>query len=282
MFQTLKSKLRTGFIGVVLIVIVLFLIFFNSFFVVIDAGEVGVVSTFGNVAEEPLQSGFHLKNPFSQIIRMNVRTASYTMSETYAEGEVLGDDSIQALAKDGGLVWFDVTVLYRLRGESAPDVYKTLGIGYQENIIRPGIRSTIREVAADFPVNELYSTKREQVQIDILEKLKEDIQVRGIEIEDVLLRKVNVSQTLSDSIEKKLAAEQEVQQQEFEIQKSKKVAERKLVEARAQRDAQKIVNQSLTSRYLYYLYVSNLENREGTIYVPIDPDNGLPVFKNID
>ena len=109
---------------------------------------------------------------------MSIRTTSYTMSGTYTEGEIQGDDSIQALAKDGGLVWFDVTVLYRLEKDKAPEVYKELGLYYQENITRPAIRSVIREVAAEYPINELYSTKRQEVQSRILNKLKgEDIEI---------------------------------------------------------------------------------------------------------
>ncbi|MFQ5493439.1 MAG: prohibitin family protein [Candidatus Dojkabacteria bacterium] len=282
MLDTLRSRLRKGVVVVLAIVLFVFIFFISALYTIVNAGEVGVVSTFGNVSENALQPGFHLKNPFSQIIKMNTRTASYTMSGSYAEGEIQGDDSIQALAKDGGLVWFDVTVLYRLKTEAAPEVYKSLGIAYQENIIRPEIRSTIREVAAQFPVNELYSSKREEAQNTILERLVDNVSERGIVIEDVLLRRVNISESLSDSIERKLAAEQAVEQQKFEIQKAKKEAERKVVEAKGQRDAQRIVNQSLTNKYLYFLYVNNLENREGTIYVPVNPDNGLPLFRNLE
>jgi len=285
--------------GVVVLAVVLVVMFAKSFFVVVDAGTVGVVSTFGKVSEEYFQPGFHFKNPFSKVIEMNTRTTSYTMSSTHAEGEVAGDDSIQALAKDGGIVWFDVTVLYKLQPESAPEIYSTLGLQYQENIIRPQIRSIIREVAAEYPVNELYSTRRDEVQMTILDimkngKIKVDketgeeiiiangIEDKGILIENVLIRKVNISEKLSSSIELKLAAEQEVQRLDFEIQKAKKEAEKQVESAKGQRDSQNIINQSLTPNYLYYLYISELKTREGTIYVPVDPNSGLPLFKGVE
>ena len=276
------SRFRKVGLVVVLVLVFVLLIFVGSFFVIIDAGQVGVISTFGTVADAPLQPGFHLKNPLSQIILMNTRTESYTMSSSYGEGEVKGDDSISALAADGGAVNFDVTVLYRLKPEAAPAVYRDLGLTYEQNVIRPEIRSTIRAVASQYPVTEIYSSKREQVQADILDQLKTAIAPRGLEVDDVLLRQVAISQSLLDSIEQKLATQQQVQQQQFEIDKAKKEAERKVAEAKGQRDAQSIINESLTRNYLYYLYINQLKDRPGTIYVPLDPSNGLPLFKNVE
>ena len=65
------------------------------------------------------------------------------------------------------------------------------------------------------------------------------------------------------------------------MQREEKEAERKRIEASGQRDAQKIVNESLTSRYLNYLYIKELKDREGTIYVPVSPSSGMPMFKGL-
>jgi regulator of protease activity HflC (stomatin/prohibitin superfamily) len=278
-FQEAFSKVKivsSVIIGTVILFVILFI---GSFFTIIEAGEVGVLSTFGKIDETPLSSGFHFKNPFSQVTKMNIRTHSYTMSGTYSEGEVQGDDSIQALGADGGSVWFDVTVLYRLKEESAPTIYKNLGLGYEINIVRPEIRSIIREVAARYTVGELYGVKREEFNNVVFDQLKESLDLRGLVAEEVLLRRVSISESLSRNIELKLAAEQEVQRLEFEIQKADKEAERQRVEARGQRDAQAIINESLSDKYLMYIYVQNLQNREGTIYVPTE--GGVPLFKGI-
>jgi regulator of protease activity HflC (stomatin/prohibitin superfamily) len=272
-----KVKVATGVIvGTIILIVILFI---GSFFTIIEAGEIGVLTVFGKVQETPLESGFHFKNPFAQITKMNVRTHSYTMSGTYYEGEIKGDDAIHALAGDGGSVWLDVTVLYRLKKDSAPGIYKNLGLNYEDNIVRPEIRSIIREVAARYTVGELYSTKREEFNKLVYESMAESLDKRGLEVEEVLLRKVNISDSLSKNIELKLASEQEVQRLEFEIQKAEKEAERQRVEARGQRDAQAIINESLTERYLKYLYILNLEEREGTIYVPTE--GGMPLFRGI-
>lgn len=67
---------------------------------------------------------------------------------------------------------------------------------------------------------------------------------------------------------------------EFVLQKEEKEAERKVIEAGDQRDAQQIINESLTDRYLQYLYINSLKDRRGTIYVPTNPQNGLSLFKD--
>ena len=268
-------------IGGIILVIVCFVFIIPSFLIVIvDAGEIGVVSTFGSVSDQPLYSGLQFKNPFAEIIKMSVRTQDYTMSSVTQEGKVVGDDSIQAIASDGSTVWLDVTILYHLKAEKAPEVYKTLGAGYEESLIRPQIRSSIREEVSKYKVVHIYSTKRTELTDSIKKSLAEALSERGIVIEDVLLRNVILTSTLSESIAEKLAAEQEAQKLDFLLVKEKKESERKVIEAKGQRDAQTIINESLSDKYLYYLYIKALPDLAGTIYVPTE--GGVPLFKNVD
>lgn len=267
-------------------ILFLIFIFINSFFTVVEAGEVGVHSLFGNVSDDPLYPGFRFKIPFAKIIKMSTRTQDYTMTSIEEDSEYLtstsgSNDAIEARAKDGALVWLDITVLYHLQSESAPSIYKQLGENYSEKLVRPLIRSSIRGVVANYSVIEIYSTKRGEIQTTLFDKMEEELAGRGIEIEDVLLRKVNLSETLSTSIEEKLAAQQEAAKYDHILDKEKKEADRKRIEAEGQRDAQKIISQGLTNSYLYYLYIQNLKENESTIYIPIDPENGMPLFKGL-
>ena len=272
-----RAKLIIGSILFVLLIILLS--FISSFFVIVDAGEVGVQKLFGDVSEEPLDPGFHLKNPFASIVTLSTRTEEYTMSGVTYEGQVAGDDSIEARASDGAIVWLDVTVLYRLDKNAAPEIYSDIGENYEGKIIRPEIRSRIREVVASYPVNDVYSGKRTEIVEKIAEGLTDSLGERGIILEDVLLRNVNLSLTLSDSIEEKLAAQQEAKKFDFILEKEEKEAERKRIEAAGQRDSQAIINESLSTQYLYYLYIQTLKDHTGTIYVPTE--GGLPLFKGI-
>jgi len=269
------------FLGWGLAFIVIIWLFFSSI-VIVEAGQTGVYHLFGKVKDKEVSSGFHLINPLAKITTMSIRTGDYTMSFTGDEGNKKGVDSISALTKEGLEVDLDITVLYRLEEAKASDIYREVGLDYEEKIIRPVIRSTIRQVIATYNSKDIYSEKREQATTSIYEDLNSLLKDRGIITEEVLLRNVQLPTNLANSIQEKLQAEQESQKYEFILQKEEKEKERKLIEAKGQRDAQTIINESLTPNYLYYLYINELKDREGTIYVPVSPDSGMPMFKDID
>lgn len=255
-------------------------LFFASI-VVIEAGETGVYSLFGRVKDQELKSGFHLVIPLARVTRLSIRTEEYTMSIAQGEGNKFAADAISSLTKEGLSVDLDMTVLYRLEESKASDVYRELGEKYQEKIIRPTIRTVIRDVIAQYNAKDIYSEKREEVANQIAEKLKADLEGRGLVVENVLLRNVNLPARLMQSIQEKLQAEQEAQKYEFLLQTEEKEKERKIIEAEGQRDSQKIINESLTNNYLYYLYINELKDRQGTIYVPTSPTTGMPMFRNL-
>ncbi len=274
-----KGNFKKLFGGVIIAIAVLWL-FFSSI-IIIDAGETGVYSLFGRVKDKELSSGFHLVIPLARIHKMTIRTEEYTMSILTGEGKIARDDSIAALTKEGLNVDLDITVLYKLNEEQASDVYKDVGLNYEEKIIRPIIRSSIRGVIAQYEAKELYSEKRQEATQGIADSLKLEIESRGIIIEDVLLRNIQLPTNLANSIQEKLQAEQESQKYEFLLQMEEKEKQRKIIEAEGQKEAQRIINQSLTQNYLYYLYINELKDREGTIYVPTSPSTGMPMFRNL-
>lgn len=263
------------------IVVLIGLSFVGSFWVIIGTGQTGVQSLFGKVRDQELSSGFHLKNPFVRITKMNIRTQEYTMSIAKGEGKRFAADAIAALTKEGLNVDLDITVLYHLDEEKSSDVFRDVGLEYDEVIIRPQIRSVIREVIARYDAKDIYSEKRQEATSAILVDLQNRLAVRGIEVEEVLLRNVQLPGDLAQSIQEKLQAEQDAERYDFVLEQEKKEAERKRLEAEGQRDSQQIINQSLTPRYLQFLYIESLKEREGTIYVPVDSNNGLPLFRGI-
>jgi len=257
---------------------IIVLIILASSVVIIGAGTTGVVHLFGKVRGTELRSGIHLVNPLARVEKMSIRTEEFSMTKTREGG---AGDTLTVLTKEGLDVALDLTVLYRLQEEKASDIFREVGPTYRDRIIRPIIRSAIRSTIAEFEAKDVYSAKREEVALKLRELIHKDLEPRGITLEEVLLRDVSLPERLTESIQEKLAAEQEAQRYEFTLQTAKKEAERKRIEAEGQRDAQKIITQSLTPEYLYYKYVESLKDREGTIYVPTNPQNGMPLFRNI-
>jgi regulator of protease activity HflC (stomatin/prohibitin superfamily) len=277
-FSKLGNSIKKG--TGLLIGLVVLLILLPMMIVVIDAGETGVYSLFGKVRDQELKSGLHLKNPFAKITKLTIRTEEYTMSGVSTEGKVQGIDSIVALTKEGLEVSLDITVLYKLNEEKASDIYREMGLNYEDKIIRPIIRSSIRGIIAQYDAKVIYSEKRSEIGREISKDLDSQLANRGIVLEEMLLRNVVLPVNLQKSIEEKLQAEQESEKMDFVLTKETKEKARKIIEAEGQKESQTIINQSLTPSYLNYLYIKNLQDREGTIYVPIG-DNGLPLFKNI-
>lgn len=273
------DKMKRNIIGAVLVVFIIWL-FFASIQIV-DAGTTGVYSLFGKVRDQELRSGFHLVIPLAKVTRMSIRTEEYTMSIVQGEGQRAGADAITALTKEGLNVDLDMTVLYRLQEEKASDVYRELGLKYDEKIIRPTIRTAIRDIIAQYEAKDIYSEKREEAAGKIKDQLAEDLDERGITVENVLLRNVKLPANLANAIQEKLQAEQEAEKYDFILVREKKEKERKVIEAEGRRDAQRIINESLTTNYLYFLYINELKEREGTIYVPTNPSTGMPLFREL-
>ncbi|MFH1522470.1 MAG: prohibitin family protein [Patescibacteria group bacterium] len=279
--DSLKSMKNVKKIGTTIVLVILALWLFFASIVIVDAGETGVYSLFGKVKDQELKSGFHLVIPLAKVTKISIRTEEYTMSIAQGEGKKAAADAIASLTKEGLSVDLDITVLYRLNEEDASDVYKNVGLTYEEKIIRPSIRTSIRDIIAQYEAKDIYSEKRQEAAQKINESLKENLGPRGIIVEDILLRNVALPANLANAIQEKLQAEQEAEKYDFILEKEKKEKERKIIEAEGQRDAQTIINQSLSQNYLYYLYIKDLKDREGTIYVPTNPSTGMPLFRDL-
>jgi regulator of protease activity HflC (stomatin/prohibitin superfamily) len=183
---------------------------------------------------------------------MSTRTQAYTMSGTAREGKVRGDDAIEALTKEGLRVKLDLTIWYKIDPVKAGEIYEKIGLEYEDKIVRPAVRTVIRDITSRFTTEDIYSEKRPQVTAAIQNDTKEMLEERGIMGEKVLVRNVALPDKIRDAIDLKLAAEQDARKMEFVLQKAEKEAEVKVVEAKGIAQAQQIINRTLTTKYLQH------------------------------
>ena len=235
-------------IGVLLLLIGVF----SSMFKQIDAGKVGVKSLYGSVQPDVLESGLHVVNPLLDITVFDVQTQNYTMSAVHSEGAQEGDDAIRVLSNDGLEVVLDLTVLYRVIPNEAPKILKGIGESYTDKIVRPVTRTRIRDNAVYYDAVALYSTKRNEFQQRIFKSIEADFKARGLVLEKLLIRNINLPETVKKTIESKINAEQDAQKMTFVLQKEKQEAERKRVEAQGIADYQRIISLGLTDKQLQY------------------------------
>ncbi len=249
-FSERMVQLRGGLLfgGVALLVLGAAL----SMVVQVGVGQVGVKTLFGQVQYPVLPAGLHFVNPLVDVTTFDTRTQNYTMSAVHGEGEVAGDDAIRVLSADGLEVVIDLTVLYHVIAAEAPNIYKNIGEDYQSKIVRAISRTRIRDNAVYFDAVALYSTRREEFQTRILAAIEKDFKANGLQLDQLLIRNIQLPQSVKVSIESKISAEQDAQKMQFVLQKEKQEAERKRVEAQGIADYQRIVNTELSDKLLQY------------------------------
>ena len=233
-------------------IVIILLGILSSTFKQIDAGKVGVKSLYGSVQPDILESGLHVINPLLDITNFDVQTQNYTMSAIHTEGAQEGDDAIRVLSNDGLEVVIDLTVLYRVVPQDAPKILKGIGENYTDKIVRPVTRTRIRDNAVYYDAVALYSTKRNEFQQRIFKSIEDDFKKRGLVLEQLLIRNINLPASVKTTIESKINAEQEAQKMQFVLQKEKQEAERKRVEAQGIADYQRIISSGLTDKQLQY------------------------------
>lgn len=242
--QKLFSVIRNAaFVGVFIAVIL-------SCVAQVGPGEAGVQVLFGSVQEGVLKSGLNFVNPLVNVETMDIKTQAYTMSSVSDEGQQKNDDAISTLSSDGLSLRLDVTIWYRLNEGDAPQVYRTIGLDYVEKIVRPAIRTALRDVSVGYTATDIYSVKREDFVREVTKNLENAFEGRGIVLERVLLRNVELPEKVRSAIDEKIASEQRAQQMVYVLQKEKQEAERKRVEAQGIADYNRIVSQSITDQVL--------------------------------
>jgi len=246
----------------------------------IEPGEVGVQKLFGKVSDRVLESGLNFKNPLVEVVPFDIRTQNYTMSGIATEGEIAGDDAIRVLSADGLEVIIDLTVLYKVVSNVAPNILKEIGTDYRNVIVRPICRTKIRDNAVYYDAVALYSSKRDEFQARIFTGIESDFKGRGLLLEQLLVRNITLPASVKTTIESKINAEQEAQKMTFVLQKEKQEAERKRVEAQGISDYQRIISLSLTDKQLQYEMIKAIANSPNAKLIIMGDGKNTPIILN--
>jgi regulator of protease activity HflC (stomatin/prohibitin superfamily) len=234
----------------------------------IPTGNVGVLTLFGRVTGETLPEGIHLVNPLKSVQKLSVQTQSVK-------------ESANVPSNEGLILALDTSLLFRLDKDKAAFVYQTVGENYVEKIVEPTLRAAIRASTSAHTANALYTNARELVQQQIQDELKAQLEPRGVIVENVLLRDVQLPATLKSSIEAKQQAEQDALRMNFTLQKEKQEAERKRIEAQGIADFQKIVATGISPQLLEWKGIEATEklatSANAKVVIIGNPKNGLPL-----
>ena len=258
---------------VIVIVSLIFLVLFgSSIFYTVEPGEKGVIfRKFGGGLdkEKIYEQGFHVIAPWNTLHIYDVK-----INETFEKMEVLSQNGLS--------IKIDLSFRYNPIHNKIGYLHDEIGRNYVERIVKPEIRSVTREVIGNYLPEELYSTKREAIEDEIETLTRAKVEPKYITLDAILIRDVTLPQTLRAAIEQKLKQEQEALEYDFKIQKARKEAERKEIEANGIAEFQKIVNRTITPQLLKWKGVEATQeiskSQNSKVIVIGNGDGDLPII----
>lgn len=206
---------------------------------IVRPGEVGVKQKMGKLENEATESGSIWFNPLnSKVVKVSTQTENLELTITLP-------------SKEGLSITSQISILYQVNAKKVPQVVENLGLNF-EPIIANIFRSASADVCAKYSAKDMHSGMRADIETAIADRMSEILVEKGILIEEVLLKSIQLPQALAMSIEQKLQAEQDAMRMKFILDREKLEAERKLIEAKGTRDAQKILAEGLTKSILEF------------------------------
>src|SRR5262249_48749105 len=192
---------RRGIGGVaafVLIVIAVILFIAGGRFRTVPAGHVGVKDFFGNVSGSVLSPGINVVAPLTRVVNMSVQTQEIK-------------EVAEVPSQEGLILNLETSLLFQLDPAKAAEIYRTVGSSYVGTIVEPQFRSAIREVTASYEAKALYSAERDRIASEIFTLFRRLAGDRGIQVQQVLLRRVGLPSMVANAIQEKLRREQEAE-----------------------------------------------------------------------
>jgi regulator of protease activity HflC (stomatin/prohibitin superfamily) len=301
-FRASRAKPLKGAVGIVIgtVVFSLLLTTLSAGLVFLQADQYGIVISAlqpTGYRTTPLPPGLHWVVPFLENVQpYSIAKQTYTMATSTGEGQVIGDDSIQARTKDGQQVFLDASVIYSIDPAHLIDLHITWQNRFEDLVVRPVVRAAIRDAVSQFGVEEIVSTKRAELEKAISDSIRGGLTANNLIMDDFLLRNIRFSDEYAAAVEQKQIAEQLALQAQFVVQQKKQEAEQArqvaqgqadaaviaaegeakaiLVKAQAQAQANDVLGKSLTTEILTYTYINKLAPNVTVMYLP----SGTPLL----
>ena len=221
-------------------IVVLLLIFGSQMFYVLKPGERAVIFkkfTTGLDKENILIPGFQVVAPWNDLIRYDVK-------------EQKAEETMDVLDKGGLSINVDVTIIFNPFYERIGYLHESIGINFVSVMLIPNVRSAVRAVTGRYTAEEIYSTKRGEVEAEIIETTRTALAEKNIEMKDLLIRSITLPEKIKAAIESKLQQQQEALAYQYRLERETSEADRMRIQAQGIADYNRIISQSLTSNIL--------------------------------
>ncbi len=256
-----------------IILIVVLVVLLSKSAITIGSGEAGVLyKTFDNgvvTDKPPLGEGFHLIMPWNTVHVYEVR-----QQEIFEKMKVLSSNGLD--------IQLDASAWYEPKYDDLGKLHQDIGENYLQRIILPTIRSAARSVVGRYTPEQLYSSKRDAIQIEIYEETKKIVEDQYIQLNEILIRDVTLPPTIKEAIERKLKQEQESLEYEFRLVTADKEAQKQRIEAQGKADANRILSASLNDKILQdkgiEATIKLAESPNSKVIVIGSGDSGMPII----
>lgn len=234
----MKQKQVIIVIGI--LAIIFLLIFSSRTFYIIQPGERGLIFrpfTSGLDKGNIQLPGFHIVAPWNDMHIYDVK-------------ELKAEETMDVLDKNGLKLIIDVSVRFNPIYDQIGSLHEVFGKAYINQLVIPEVRSSVRQVAGRYTAEEIYSTKRSEVEQTIITETNKILGENYIDMRALLIRSINLPTQIQEAIESKLTQEQEFLAYQFKLEKEKSEAERRRIAAEGEARANQIINSSLTTNLL--------------------------------
>ena len=272
MAQQQEVNLKKMFpIGLVILILILLVIFWSRITVTVEAGHAGVLfKTFGGGVDttQTYSEGFHFLAPWNNMIIYETR-----------QQEIAEDMNV--LSSNGLEIKADVSAWYRPEYEKLGLLHARIGKDYLRRVVIPALRASARSVIGRYTPEQIYSTKRDAIQDEIYDETKQILDLKYVDLNQVLIRSIVLPPTIKTAIESKLKQEQESLEYKFKLEKAQKEAERQKIDAGGKAKANEILNASLTDKILREKGISatlELAKSPNSKVVIIGNSEGMPLI----
>ncbi|WP_034039823.1 prohibitin family protein [Wocania ichthyoenteri] len=261
-------KIALPFIIVAIVVVILL----SKSLVTIGPGEGGVLFEplgDGINTEKTYGEGFHIVAPWNRMIVQKVRQQSIS-------------DNMNVLSVNGLDITVSGTIWFEPEFKNLGRLIQTKGEDYIRELLSPAINAAAKSVVGRYTPEQLYSSKRDIIELEILEQVRVELEGQFVNVKRVLVENVKLPTTIKDAIERKLRQEQESLEYEFRLESARKEAEKVIIEAKGKAESNRLLSASLTDKILQDKGIDATmklaESPNSKVIVIGSGDSGLPII----
>jgi regulator of protease activity HflC (stomatin/prohibitin superfamily) len=269
-------------VGVIIFIVVLVVLLQS--FVVVQAGNVRVLTQFGRTVGVTFQPGIHIKAPFIQnTVNYSTRQVTYETSD-FPESSMANypDFAVDTTSLDGQQIQIKYTIRFAIDGKQAEWIYNNIGTMDQlvEKVVKTEARSLSRNIPKKYTAAQLYSEGVFDVMAEIGDTLRPVFDENGIIMDEFLLRKIDFTEQYFNVLEEKQIAEERIVVEQNVLEQEKIRKEQVIIQAEAEAKEIEIRGEAL-KQYPEIIQLEFIQKLSPNISWGILPDSGVIPFLDL-